>query len=80
LKGIVIIYGNKQWVIEMKSKIGEWIDKRGYKRKFVADIMGVSQNQLSNWVTGKSYPTAEKLFKLADFLECKTDDLYERNK
>jgi putative transcriptional regulator len=63
---------------DMKSYIGEWIDKRGYKRKFVAEKMGVSQNQLSNWVTGKSFPTVEKLFKLAKVLECKVDDLYGR--
>jgi putative transcriptional regulator len=61
----------------MRSKIGERIDEQGYKRKFVAEKMGVSPNQLSNWVTGKSYPTTEKLFKLAKVLQCKVDDLYE---
>jgi putative transcriptional regulator len=64
---------------DMKSKIGEWIDKRGYKRKFVAEKMGVSQNQLSNWVTGKSFPTVEKLFKLAKVLDCTVDELYGRD-
>lgn len=64
---------------DMKSQIGELIDLRGYKRKYVAEKMGVSQNQLSNWVTGKSFPTAEKLFKLAKVLECTVDDLYGRD-
>lgn len=62
----------------MKSLIGEKIDQRGYKRKFVAAQMGITQDQLSNWVTGKSYPTVKKLFLLAEFLECKVDDLYEK--
>lgn len=61
----------------MKSLIGEMIDKRGYKRKFVAEKMGITQDQLSNWVTGKSFPTVKKLFLLAKFLDCKVDELYE---
>jgi putative transcriptional regulator len=63
----------------MKSLIGEMIDKRGYKRKFVAEKMGITQDQLSNWVTGKSYPTVKKVFLLAEFLECKVDELYRRD-
>jgi putative transcriptional regulator len=77
-KGILIKYGNIHWVMNMKSRIGEWIDLRGYRRKYIANLMGVSQNQLSNWVTGRSYPTAEKLFKLAKVLDCKVDEMYEK--
>ncbi|WP_017729426.1 helix-turn-helix transcriptional regulator [Halalkalibacterium ligniniphilum] len=64
----------------MKSCIGKVIDEKGYKRKYVAEKMEISQKQLSNWVTGKSFPTVEKLFKLASLLECKVDDLYTNDK
>ncbi|RBW69474.1 helix-turn-helix domain-containing protein [Bacillus taeanensis] len=63
----------------MKSRIGEIIDQRGYKKRYIAEMMGISQNQLSNWVTGKSYPTAVKLFELAELLDCTVDDLYEKD-
>ncbi|KAF0821268.1 helix-turn-helix transcriptional regulator [Bacillus firmus] len=38
----------------------------------------ISANTLSNWSTGKSIPSLEKAFKLADLLGVKVDDLYER--
>lgn len=62
----------------LKCKIGEIIDKKGYRRKFIADKIGVTPQQLSNWIHGRSYPTVDKLFKVAEILECKVDDLYER--
>ncbi|MCM3536608.1 helix-turn-helix domain-containing protein [Priestia endophytica] len=62
----------------MKSKIGEIIDSKGYKKKYVAEKMQITQNQLSNWITGRAYPPMDKAFRLADFLECKVDDLYEK--
>ncbi|UFT98077.1 helix-turn-helix domain-containing protein [Radiobacillus kanasensis] len=61
----------------MKSNIGELIDRKGYRKKFVAEEMAISQNQLSNWIKGRSYPPMDKAFKLARFLEVKVDDLYE---
>ena len=62
----------------MKCNIGKLIDDRGLKRKWVAEKVGVSDKQISNWVTGRSYPTAEKLFTLADLLGVKVDDLYTK--
>lgn len=63
----------------MKSKIGYWIEERGYMKKFIAKQLGITPNQLSNWINGKSHPTIEKAFKLADLLGVKVDDLYERS-
>ncbi|MGG5757921.1 helix-turn-helix transcriptional regulator [Bacillus toyonensis] len=37
----------------------------------------ISQNQMSNYVTGKSYPPIDKAFELAKILDCRVDDLYE---
>lgn len=62
----------------LKCKIGKIIDNKGLRRKFIADKLGVTSQQLSNWVNNRSFPTVDKLFKIADLLDCKVDDLYER--
>lgn len=63
----------------MKSNIGELIDLKGLKRKWIAEQLGVSAKQVSNWVTGYSFPTVDKAFKLAKLLNVKVDELYELN-
>lgn len=63
----------------MKSRIGELIDEAGYKKKYIAKELNVSPTQLSNWISGRSYPTIEKAFKLAKLLNKKVDDLYEED-
>jgi transcriptional regulator with XRE-family HTH domain len=65
-------------VFPLKSRIGYWIEERGYMKKHIAKQLEITPNQLSNWISGKSHPTIEKAFKLADFLGVKVDDLYER--
>lgn len=62
----------------MKCEIGRLIDERGYRRKFIADKMGVTPQQLSNWIHERNYPTIDKAFKLADLLGVKVDDLYTK--
>lgn len=61
----------------LESRIKECISESGYTRKHIAENLGVSHQQISNWVVGKSYPTTEKAFKLAYMLNCKVDDLYD---
>ncbi|MBJ7961017.1 helix-turn-helix transcriptional regulator [Bacillus cereus group sp. N28] len=39
--------------------------------------LNISQNQMSNYVTGKSYPPVDKAFELAKIFDCRVDDLYE---
>jgi len=63
--------------MKMRSKIGEIIDKQGYKKKYIAERMDITQSQLSNWISGRSYPPMDKAFKLAKVLNVKVDDLYE---
>lgn len=60
----------------MKPQIKKLIVEKGMKQKDVAKEIGVSSQQLSNWVTGESYPRMKQAFKLAEFLGCKVDDLY----
>jgi putative transcriptional regulator len=62
----------------LKSRIGELIEAAGYKKKYIANLLGISPTQLSNWISGRSYPPIDKAFKLAEILGCKVDDLYEK--
>lgn len=61
----------------MKCKIGEIIEERGFKKKYIANLMSVTPSQLSNWISSRAYPPMDKAFKLAAILNCKVDDLYE---
>lgn len=63
--------------MKLKSNIDYWIEKRGYKKKWIAGQLGVSQTVLSRWINNRSMPSVKKLFKLADLLDCKVDDLYK---
>jgi transcriptional regulator with XRE-family HTH domain len=63
----------------LKSNIGWLIKKSPYSREHIMKELNVSANTLSNWSTGKSIPSLEKAFILADLLDVKVDDLYERD-
>ena len=58
--------------------MGEFIDKSGYKKKYIAEYLGITPTQLSNWISGRSYPSVPKLYALADLLGVKVDVLYIR--
>ncbi|HLR71973.1 MAG TPA: helix-turn-helix transcriptional regulator [Pseudogracilibacillus sp.] len=62
----------------MKSNINVWIAKREMSKKEVAEMMDVSQTVLSRWINNRSMPSLKNAFKLADLLNCKVDDLYDR--
>jgi len=59
------------------SLIGSWIKQSKYSRPEICEKFGISQNTLSNWSTGKTYPSVPQLFKLAELLDVKVDDLYK---
>jgi transcriptional regulator with XRE-family HTH domain len=61
----------------LKPRIKEIIRQRGYRQNYVADQLGVSSQQLSNWINGVNFLPMDKAFKLARFLGVKVDDLYE---
>ncbi len=64
-------------MLMFKSNIGKLIDQSPYKREWIMKELKISRNTMSNWCTGKTYPKAPELFKLADLLNCKVDDLYD---
>ncbi|PFP30749.1 transcriptional regulator [Bacillus sp. AFS073361] len=59
------------------SLIGSWIKQSEYSRPEICEIFGISQNTLSNWSTGKTYPSIPQALKLAALLGVKVDDLYK---
>ncbi|MDE5054919.1 helix-turn-helix transcriptional regulator [Niallia taxi] len=61
----------------LKSRIGELLRISKYRREFIIKELGISPNTLTNWVTGKTYPTMDKALILVKLLECKLEDLYE---
>ena len=58
------------------SLIGKYIDKSEYTRQELSKRFNVHRNTISNWCTGKSYPSVPQLFELAKLLNVKVDDLY----
>lgn len=46
-------------------------------KQSLADELGISRQMLSNYISGTSYPPADKLFRLAALLDRKVDDLYD---
>ncbi|PKR82444.1 helix-turn-helix transcriptional regulator [Heyndrickxia camelliae] len=62
----------------LKSNIGPLIKQSKYKREYLQKVLGVSANTLSNWSTGKSIPSLEKAFQLAELLGVQVDDLYDK--
>lgn len=52
--------------------------KQGISKVFIAKNLGVSRGTIDNWIEGKSFPRLDQAVRLADLLNCKVDDLYER--
>jgi len=63
----------------MENNIKELIAKRGYKQKFVANQLGISEQQLSNWIKGTSTPRLEVAYKLATFLDVDVTEIWEKD-
>lgn len=80
MKGLKVVCGNTYIgdYMELKSNINYWIELRGYKKKWVAEQLGISQNVLSRWINDVSMPSVIKLFELAELLECEPGDLYTK--
>jgi len=47
------------------------------KQVDVAGDLNIKQQRLSNWVRGRGYPDLNEAFRLAKYLDCTVDDLWE---
>ena len=59
------------------SKIKAYIELSPYSREEIKKYMGISENTISAWCSGKSRPTLNDAFKLSRRLGVTVEDLYE---
>ena len=52
--------------------------KKGLSQAQLAESLGVIQKAVSQWETGETLPTADKLPAIADALGCTIDELFGR--
>ena len=50
-------------------------EKAGLSQKEIAITLNVSQNAVSNWENGKTYPAGKNLIQLTELLSCSADYL-----
>ena len=62
----------------LKSNIGWQIDRSPYNREYIRKRYNKSANTISNWCTGKSYPSIRELYDLAELLGVNVEELYDR--
>ena len=60
--------------------IKDVINKSGYKYKRVAEEVGISATELSNYIAEVRKPNHTRLIKLTQTLKCKITDLYPNAK
>ena len=63
----------------MKARIGEIRKSKGLMQKFVANQVGISQQQLSDFEKNRAFPRIDKAYRIAKVLDCTVNDLYEWN-
>jgi transcriptional regulator with XRE-family HTH domain len=62
----------------LRCKLEELIKNSGLKKDFIANKIGISSRQLRNYELQKNYIPMDKAYLLAEILNCKLDELYER--
>ncbi|KIP21146.1 helix-turn-helix protein [Anoxybacillus ayderensis] len=65
-------------MFQLESRIGEWLEKSGYRKDFVAKQLDIGVRQLDKYIKGDSFPSVPRLFMLAELFRCTTDDLYRK--
>lgn len=53
---------------------------RGITQTELAQLLNVSQANISQWENGEAMPRADKLPELAKILDCSIEDLYTQEK
>jgi putative transcriptional regulator len=61
----------------MKPRIQDIRKEKGLMQKFIADKLGISQQQLSDWENKKAYPRIDRAYQLAELLGVDVNELYE---
>lgn len=64
----------------LKSRLKLILLERGIKHEEFAKMRGVSRNTVSAWATGKSTPTLEEAFEIAEQLEVHLTEIWQKEK
>ncbi|MBA7538044.1 hypothetical protein ES705_30318 [subsurface metagenome] len=72
----MVDYINEMNKLKTKTKLKKLIEERGLKIGIIADKLGFSRTEMSSYVLGKRYPQAERMKKIADYLNVKIEDIF----
>lgn len=64
--------------MKWKNNIDHYIKESGMSRKFIANKLGISVNQLLAWRKGDVLPPVDKAMLLAELLNCSVYDLFQK--
>lgn len=70
------IVGSEEMTL-LNPKIRIRLAELNKKQSELCKFLDVTPQQVSNWVNGDSAPRLNMAFKLAKYLDCKVDDLWE---
>ena len=56
-----------------------FIKQNGITAKKLSEATGISPGNISDWKSGRSFPSARKLSNIADYLNCSVDYLLGRS-
>lgn len=62
----------------IRMRIDEIIKENGLRYNYVAKKLGVDDETLISWRKSRTFPRLDMAVKLADILNCRVDDLYDR--
>lgn len=71
----IVHMSEDEWKIKFTSKLADAIGESRMTQQQLAEKTGVSQSLLSNYLNGKTIPTAYRLQKIADAIHCDMKDL-----
>lgn len=68
--------------MKLHSKFDEVVKRKGIKKKFIVDELGISKTTMSLWSNdangeAKTSPNVFLVLKVAKLLDCKVEDLFE---
>lgn len=70
---------------KVKSNLGDILEDKGLRLKWVADKIGATQAQITNWCkndedgNAKSTPSVLYILRLQKLLNVKVEDMFEEN-
>ena len=62
--------------MKKNNKIKLLLVEKGFKQRWVAEQIGVTNTTLSLWATNKAQPNADSLMKLMSVLNCTPEEIY----